>query len=115
MRPTDDGSKKKPSTALFACNDLMAFGAITAFCENRLRIPEDISVVGFDDIRLASYFNPSLSTVAQPRQEMGHMAVTLLLERMHRTDSTPSKQVLLKTELRVRESSGLLPGGDHRK
>jgi LacI family transcriptional regulator len=108
-------ARKKPlPTALFACNDLMAFGAITAFCENRLRIPEDISVVGFDDIRLASYFNPALSTVAQPRQEMGHMAVSLLLERMNQGDNTPNKQVLLKTELRVRESSGAVPGGDPR-
>jgi LacI family transcriptional regulator len=102
-------------TALFSCNDLMAFGAITAFAEKGLKVPDDISVVGFDDIRLASYFNPTLSTVAQPRQEMGQMAVEILLDRMQKTCDFSGRHVLLETELRPRRSTGPVPGGDARK
>lgn len=105
--------KARP-TALFACNDLMAFGAITGFSENGLRIPADISVIGFDDISLASYCNPTLTTVAQPRHEMGQMAVKILLERMFKDSPQPGRPVFLKTELRVRRSTGPVPGGDAR-
>ena len=100
-------------TALFACNDLMAFGAITAFAEKGVRVPGDISVVGFDDIRLASYFNPALSTVAQPRHAMGQRAVKILLDRLGKTcQAQAASHVLLKTELRVRMSTGPVRGGD---
>lgn len=98
-------------TALFACNDLMAFGAITAFSEKGIRVPEDISIMGFDDIRLASYFNPTLSTVAQPRHEMGQRAVRILLERMQKTCQAPGRHVLLDTELQVRMSTAPVRGG----
>lgn len=99
-------------TALFSCNDLMAFGAITAFSEKGLKVPDDISVVGFDDIRLASYFNPTLSTVAQPRHEMGQMAVKILLERMRQTSEFQGRHVLLETKLCPRRSTAPVPGGD---
>lgn len=108
-----DMGENRP-TALFACNDLMAFGAITAFFEGGLRVPGDISVVGFDDIGLASYFNPTLTTVAQPRHEMGQMAVKILLERMQKDGQQPGRSVLLETQLRVRRSTGPVPGGDAR-
>jgi LacI family transcriptional regulator len=69
-------------TAIFAFNDLMAFGAITALYEKGIRVPEDISVVGYDNIEQSSYFAPRLTTVAQPHHEMGRMAVEKLLERI---------------------------------
>lgn len=69
-------------TAIFACNDLMAVGAIAALLENGHRVPQDISVIGYDDIPLASYANPPLTTIAQPAREIGHLAVERLLQRL---------------------------------
>jgi LacI family transcriptional regulator len=77
---------KTMPTAIFAFNDLMAFGAITALSERGMRVPEDISVVGYDNIEQASYFNPRLTTVAQPHREMGEMAVAKLIERIAEKD-----------------------------
>jgi LacI family transcriptional regulator len=103
-----------PPTGIFACNDLMAFGAITALTEEGLSVPRDVSVVGFDDIQLASYFNPPLTTVAQPLRKMGWRAVEILLERMRDRALPPRRPVLMETLLRVRRSSGALAGGDPR-
>ena len=64
-------SRKVPFTALFAYNDISAVGAIRAIKETGLRVPEDISVVGFDDIREAAYHLPSLTTVRQPLRKIG--------------------------------------------
>ena len=95
-------------TAIFACNDLMAFGAVRAAADLGKRVPDDLSVLGFDDIRLASFFNPPLTTVAQPRQEMGALAVRLLLERM--ADSTLSpRHLVLETRLVLRSSTAPPP------
>jgi LacI family transcriptional regulator len=69
-------------TALFACNDLMAVGAMFAAFEAGVRVPQDISVVGFDDIRLASYYIPPLTTVRQPKDLIAGRAVDLLLNRI---------------------------------
>lgn len=69
-------------TAIFAFNDLMAFGAITALSERGLNVPGDVSVIGYDNIEQAAYFNPQLTTVAQPHREMGEMAVEKLIERI---------------------------------
>src|SRR6202043_1928274 len=66
--------RKVPFTALFAYNDISALGAIRAFQEAGLRVPHDISVVGFDDIQGAAYSNPTLTTVRQPLAEMGRIA-----------------------------------------
>jgi LacI family transcriptional regulator, galactose operon repressor len=66
-------------TALVAHNDIMAIGAIKAFNENGLQVPADVSVVGFDDIALARYVRPPLTTVSNPKLEMGHAAAELLL------------------------------------
>ena len=68
-------------TAIFACNDMMAVGAVAAIQERGLRVPQDVSVIGYDDIPLASYTNPRLTTIAQPARELGHLAVERLLER----------------------------------
>jgi DNA-binding LacI/PurR family transcriptional regulator len=96
-------------TGIFAGNDLSALGVLRAAREVGLRVPEDLSVVGFDDIPLAQWSTPSLTTVRQPLTEMAAMAVRILLESAEST--TPLKQcVELATELVVRESTAP-PGG----
>lgn len=90
--------------AIFAANDLMAFGAMQALKRAGRRIPEDVAVVGFDDMGAAAHTSPSLTTVRQPFYEMGRIAARLLLERMSGTP-LPSQPVILPTELIVRGSS----------
>lgn len=94
-----------PPTALYALNDVMAFGAMRAIREHGLRVPEDISVVGFDNIRLAAYSSPPLTTVIEPDVEVGRRAAQLLLQLIA-GDYPPEKQIRLETELIVRESCG---------
>jgi len=92
-----------PPTAVFACNDLMAMGAICAASKNRLRIPQDVAIVGCDDITLAAFTNPSLTTVAHPKREMGAVAVRMLVRRIE-DPSGPRERRVLPTELVVRDS-----------
>jgi len=92
-------------TAIFACNDLMAVGVIRAAREMGLRVPADLSVTGFDDVSLASFASPPLTTVAQPKYEMGVLATRLLFERMEDGGSPPRHRVL-ETRLIVRRSTG---------
>jgi DNA-binding LacI/PurR family transcriptional regulator len=75
-------ARKQPFTALFAYNDISAIGSIYAFQEAGLHVPDDLSVVGFDDIEGAAYLSPSLTTVRQPLQEMGEIAARTLLDRI---------------------------------
>jgi LacI family transcriptional regulator len=96
--------KPRP-TAIFASNDLMAFGAMDAIREFGLRIPEDISIVGFDDIPQASLVFPKLTTVRQPLDQMGRVAVRMLLEQIE-DRSHPPQRVTLQTELIIRDSCG---------
>jgi LacI family transcriptional regulator len=95
---------REPPTAIFAGNDLMAIGALRAITEAGLRVPEDISLVGFDNIELASYTNPPLTTVIQPIQEAGQKAVDFLIERIREPGSS-YKRAILPTSLIVRDSS----------
>jgi LacI family transcriptional regulator len=90
-------------TAIFASNDLSAFGAMDAVREFGFRIPEDISVIGFDDILQASLVYPKLTTVRQPLEQMGQMAVRLLLEQIE-DPSRPPRRITLPTELIIRDS-----------
>lgn len=91
-------------TAVVAGNDLMALGTIRAAREMGRRVPEDLSVVGYDDVILASYSIPPLTTIAQPRHEIGVLAATLLLERMRDPD-LPPRQRSLDVSLVVRQST----------
>ena len=93
-----------PPTAIFACNDLMAVGAISAVIESGRKVPADLSVIGFDDVPLASFTNPPLTTIAQPKYEMGALATTMLLERVQDRDMPPRRK-LLDTSLFVRHST----------
>jgi LacI family transcriptional regulator len=94
----------EPPTAVFACNDLMAVGCISAAAERGLRVPQDLSVVGFDNVRLASFTNPPLTTVSQPMRQIGTLALELLMERINDIDS-PVRIEQLDTELVVRRTT----------
>jgi LacI family transcriptional regulator len=96
--------RKVPFTALFAYNDISALGAIRAFQEAGLRVPHDISVVGFDDIQGAAFNTPSLTTVRQPLTRMGTIAAQTLLERIEGGEDYPS-EIAIEPELIVREST----------
>jgi LacI family transcriptional regulator len=97
-------SRTTDFTALYAYNDLSAIGAIRAIRERGLRVPEDISVIGFDDIHSAAFQNPSLTTIRQPLREMGMKAARILVERL-KGQEDPG-QVSVRPELIVRESTG---------
>lgn len=91
-------------TAIFACNDLMAIGAYRFAHENNLRVPEQLSIIGFDDVRLAAYTNPPLTTIRQSKHKMGSRAATLLLERIANRD-LEARQEVLDTQLVIRGST----------
>jgi LacI family transcriptional regulator len=94
----------KPFTALFAYNDISAIGAIRALQEQGLRVPQDVSVMGFDDIPGAAFHFPSLTTVRQPLNRMGEVAAQSLLERIEGKKEYPS-EIAIEPELVVREST----------
>lgn len=99
----------KPFTALFAFNDISAMGAIRAFREAKLRVPQDMSVVGFDDIQSAAYQNPALTTVRQPLREMGRTAAEILLRRIRRPGSDSTGEITVEPKLIIRETTGQAP------
>jgi LacI family transcriptional regulator len=94
-------SLPKPPTAIFAANDLTAFGALEAVKELGLRVPHDISVIGFDDIPMASQVYPPLTTIRQPLAEMGRAAVRMMIAKLRGVEP-PSQRITLTTELVVR-------------
>jgi LacI family transcriptional regulator len=96
-----------PPTAIFASNDLMAIGGICAAAEAKVRVPADLSVIGYDDIALASYSTPRLTTMAQPKYDMGQMITHMLLERIAGRD-LPLRRELLQTTLVERQSTARL-------
>lgn len=94
-------------TALFAFNDISAIGAIRALREAGLRVPQDVSVLGFDDIPSASFQNPSLTTVRQPLRNMGLLAAETVLGQIAGNATRPSSKLIqVDPELIVRESTG---------
>lgn len=101
---------QEPFTALFAFNDISAIGAIHALREAGLRVPQDVSVMGFDDIQSAAYQNPALTTVKQPLRDMGQIAAETVLQRIAASGTNlPSKSVVVEPELVVRGSTGPAP------
>jgi LacI family transcriptional regulator len=99
-------SHTKDFTALFAFNDIAAFGAIRALHEAGLRVPHDVSVIGFDDVLSAPYGIPSLTTIRQPLRDMGKMGAECLLHRIDHPKASYSRQIIVQPELVVRESTG---------
>ncbi len=101
-------------TALFAFNDICAIGAIRAFREAGKRVPEDISVVGFDDIYEAAYHIPALTTIKQPLLRMGILAAESLVRRIAEPESNASEVLQVEPELVIRESSSAARNGHSR-
>ena len=92
-------------TAVLAANDEMAIGAIDAARRRGLRVPEDLAIIGFDDIQMSALTHPSLTTVRQPMQLLGEQAVKLLFDRLNNSNGRPRHEVL-DTRLVVRQSCG---------
>lgn len=97
-----------PPTAVFAANDVMALGALAAARSAGRRVPEDVALVGFDDIPIARYVEPRLTTIRQPIYGVGRRAAEIVLDRATASpnDAPPARREVLGTELVVRESCG---------
>jgi DNA-binding LacI/PurR family transcriptional regulator len=91
-------------TALVCYKDIVAIGATRALREHRLRVPEDVSVVGFNDIQAAAFQNPSLTTIRQPLRKMGQTAARILLRRIRGQTDDPDT-ILMSPELVIRDST----------
>ncbi len=103
-----------PFTAVMAFNDVSAIGAIRALREAGLRVPQDVSVVGFDDVQSAAFQNPGLTTVRQPLRTMGILAAESLVRQIGAGDGhPPAKQLVVDPELVVRESTCPPPEARH--
>jgi LacI family transcriptional regulator len=98
-----------PPTAIFASNDVMAMGVMDAVRNRGLRIPDDVSVIGFDDIPQASLVRPGLATVQQPLEKMGRVAAQMLLDLLEHPDAE-MERIELPTKLIARESCRPLRG-----
>ena len=92
-----------PPTAIFCYNDMSAIGALSGIRAHGRRVPDDISLVGFDDLFIASYTDPPLTTVRQPKKPMGRMAMEILLKLL--SDAHYGTSVKMKGELVIREST----------
>jgi DNA-binding LacI/PurR family transcriptional regulator len=92
-----------PPTAVFCYNDMSALGALRAIRAKGKRVPEDVSVVGFDDLFIASYTNPALTTISQPMRQMGSTAMEILLKLFNGASS--QNNIKVQGQLIVREST----------
>jgi LacI family transcriptional regulator len=99
--------KHKPD-AVFAAGDTTAQGALQAIQEAGLRVPDDIAIVGFDDLDIATQMTPKLTTIRQPVQQKGATAASLLIDKIEERANGPQR-VLLPTELVIRQSCGAIP------
>jgi LacI family transcriptional regulator len=98
-------TRRSDFTALFAFNDISAIGAVRALRSKGLRVPEDVSVVGFDDILSAAYQHPALTTVRQPLRQMGQIAAETVLSRITRPSAKSPREIVVEPELVIREST----------
>jgi LacI family transcriptional regulator len=101
-------TKHPQMNAVFASNDQMALGVLHYCFKNSIRVPQDLAVIGFDDLTESAFFSPTLTTITHPLREMGNLAVKTLLKQI---DGHPSSEnvITLKTELVVRDSTSLPP------
>jgi DNA-binding LacI/PurR family transcriptional regulator len=100
---------EQPPTAAFVASDYIALGMLSAAETHGIRVPGDLSVVGFDDIRFSQYVRPRLTTIRSPLERLAQTGVELLSERLAGAD-TPARTEVLAVELIVRESAGPAPG-----
>lgn len=99
-------SLQNPPDAIFAANDMLAIGAMDAIKQQGLNIPQDIAVAGFDDITFARMTEPKLTTVAQPTNQIGTLAMQILIDRLNNTDdSLEPRTIVLQPSISVREST----------
>ena len=103
-------ASSNPATAIFCFNDMVAIGVLHALERAGLQVPRDCSVVGFDDLELAAYTCPPLTTVRQPGRRIGERAMHMLLELIHGRDDVPAE--VLPAELVIRETTGPVPAGE---
>lgn len=89
------GGERKPPPALFACNDILAFGSIKAFKEAGLSIPEDVSIVGFGDLPLSDIMGTALTTIKVPKREMGELAMDIVIKRIEGDIERPPIKILI--------------------
>jgi LacI family transcriptional regulator len=108
-------ARTRDFTAIFCFNDTAAIGAIRAIEDAGLSCPRDISVIGFDDILVAEYTNPRLTTVRQPLHKMGLAAAELLIKRIQSPDQPFVETVWFTPELVVRESTAGAPSPKRRR
>lgn len=101
-------NKHQRPTAVCAANDMLALGAIRAFEDNGLKVPDDISVVGMDNIDMASRVKPKLTSVSIAQAEIGRIAADIIFKRLSGEETGISKKVVLEPRLVVRESSVLV-------
>ena len=95
-----------PPSAIFGINDYMALGALEAILDSGLRVPEDIALIGFNDIEFTSLKGIEMTTIGQKKYEMGSIAVHTLLERIERGDRDKGRQITLEPDLIIRRSCG---------
>jgi LacI family transcriptional regulator, galactose operon repressor len=98
--------RNRSFTALFAYNDNSAIAAIRVFQDAGLRVPDDVSVIGFDDIQSAAYTNPALTTVRQPLEKMGQIAAATILDRIERRGEYVP-EIAIEPQFVVRQSTGV--------
>ena len=93
-------------TGVLAFNDISAIGAIRALREHGLQVPQDVSIIGFDDITAAEYHNPALTTIRQPLRKMGSLGAEYLLLNIHKSPAdTLSVEITVEPDLIVRQST----------
>lgn len=102
-------SRPRQPTAIFAANNMLAIGVIRLLRKRGLRVPEDISVVCFDDLDLASAFDPFLTVIAQPAYEFGYQGMQMLMNRIEGKLSSDNETIILPSELRIRTSASAPP------
>jgi LacI family transcriptional regulator len=100
----------KLPTALFSANDLIASACIKAFKEFGIRVPEDVSIIGFDNLPMCEMLDPPLTTMRVSKQQIGEIAMELLVKRVNARPGTPMLKVSVGGELIIRKSVHCLPG-----
>ena len=96
--------------AVFAASDQMAFGALRALREASIKVPEEIAVIGFDDLPSAAHTDPPLTTIRQPIQRTGSMAVETIIDILEHPDEIYARHIILPVELVIRRSCGMMNG-----